>query len=486
MDNLDRIAPVLAMFVAAGVVLLVDLLPGGDRRRTLVGISLAGVVASVVYTITLLARDAEGLAFSRSVVLDRFSLFFYLLFPGITAFVIIASIDYLDQMRDRIGEFLSLLLVITGGAMLLAAANDLITIFIALELQSVSQYVLAGFRRDARSSEAGLKYLLLGATSVAVLLYGMALLYGLSGSTALPDIAEALAGAEAGQHAAFLAAAVALAAGFGFKMAIVPFQMWAPDVYEGAPTPVTAYLSVGSKAAAFAITLRVFYSALSGEAISEDWATMFAVLAALSMTIGNVMALQQTNIRRMLGYSSIAQAGNFLIGVAAITVTDAAFTLGSSAVLFFIATYAFTNLGAFFAIIAISNRIQSDQIADYAGMWRRSPVLALMLAFCLVSLTGIPPTAGFFAKIYVFQAAVSADLVWLVVVGVINTLISAWYYLGVVRAMFVIPATDESPVRTTPSLWFSTGVAVAGVLVFGILPGLLLDRAEWAAQVFAR
>jgi NADH-quinone oxidoreductase subunit N len=487
-ENLDRIGPVVVMLVAAGVVLLVDLLPGPTRRGLLVGVSLAGVVASALWALTLspVMRDVSGAAYSGTVVLDQFSLFFYFLFPGITGFVIISSIDYLDRIPDRVAEYLALLLVISGGAMLLAASNDLVMIFIALELQSICQYVLAGFMRDARSSEAGLKYLLLGATGVAVMLYGMALLYGLSGSTALPDVATALAGATDGQRPALLAAAVALAAGFGFKMAIVPFHMWAPDVYEGSPTPVTAYLSVGSKAAAFAVTLRVFYSALGGDAISADWANMFAVLAALSMTIGNVVALRQTNIRRMLGYSSIAQAGNFLIGVAAISAQGDEFTLGSSAVLFFIGTYAFTNLGAFFAVIAISNRTGSDAIADYSGMYRRAPILAVVLAFFLVSLTGLPPTAGFIAKLYVFNAAISADMVWLVVVGVMNTVIAAWYYLGVVRAMFVSPPTEEASVRATPSLGFSLGVAAIGVLLFGLYPAPLLNAAENAVQVFAR
>lgn len=486
MENLDRIGPVLVILLAAGLILLIDLLPG-DRRRLLVGLGLLGAVASALWAVALIGRDVRGDAFNGSVRLDEFSLFFSVLFPAVTAFVLLASVEYLERMRDRVAEYIALLLTITGGAMLLAAANDLVVIFIALELQSVSQYALAGFLRDGRSSEAGLKYLLLGATSVAVMLYGMALLYGLSGSTRLPDIAAALAISTDSQRIAFLAAAVALAVGFGFKMAIVPFQMWVPDVYEGAPTPVTAYLSVGSKAAAFAITLRVFYSVLGQDAIAADWAMMFAVLAALSMTIGNVVALLQTNIKRMLGYSSIAQAGNFLIGVAAIAAAgDARFTLGASAVLFFVGSYAFTNLGAFFAIIAISRRIGSDQIADYAGMWRRAPMLAVLLAFFMVSLTGLPPTAGFVAKLYVFNAAVQADLVWLVVIGVINTLISAWYYLGVVRAMFVSPPAEEGPVRAGPGLRVSIGAAAAGVLLLGVLPGLLLEQAEWAARALVR
>ena len=490
MDNIQRIAPVLAVFLGAALVLLVDLLPGRRDRKLFAGLGVLAVIVSVLFTVSLIgsgrAGGVEDTAFSGSVSLDRFALFFNFLFPAVTGFVLLASFDYLDQMRDRAAEYIALLLAITGGAMLLAASNDLVLIFIALELQSVSQYVLAGFLGNGRSSEAGLKYLLLGATSVSLLLYGMALLYGLSGSTYLPDIRAALFVAGEGQRAAYLAAAVALAVGFGFKMAIVPFQMWAPDVYEGAPTPVTAYLSVGSKAAAFAVTLRVFYSGLGDVDIAQDWANMFAVLAALSMTIGNVVALQQTNIKRLLGYSSIAQAGNFLIGVAAISTASDSYTLGSSAVLFFIASYAFTNLGAFFAIIAISNKIGSDQIADYAGMWRRAPVLAVVLAFCLMSLTGLPPTVGFWAKLNIFEAAVSADLVWLVVIGVLNTLISAYYYLGVVKQMFTTAPSDESPVRGTPSIGFPLAVAALGVLAFGVYPAPLLNAAERAVAVFAR
>ncbi|MFN8558194.1 MAG: NADH-quinone oxidoreductase subunit N [Dehalococcoidia bacterium] len=489
MDNLDRFGPVLALFITAGVIVLLDVSPVRLRRPAVVAIALAGIVLSLLWTVSHAARgqfSGDGVtAFGGALALDRFALFFAVLFPAVTGFVILASLDFVEQLEDRAPEYFALLLVIAGGAMMLAASNDLVAIFIALELQSVSQYVLAGFMRDARSSEAGLKYLLLGATSVAIMLYGMALLYGLSGSTALPDIAAAARNAGEGQRAAFLAAAVAIAVGFGFKMAIVPFQMWAPDVYQGAPTPVTAYLSVGSKAAAFAITLRLFYTALGEGIIASGWANMFAVLAAVSMTVGNVIAIQQREIKRLLGYSSIAQAGNFLIGVAAISAEGQRFTLGSSAVLFFIASYAFTNLGAFFAVIAISNRTGSTEIADFAGMWRRAPALSLVLAFCLISLTGLPPTAGFIAKIYVFNAAVRADLVWLVVVAVLNTLVSAYYYLAVVRQMFVAPASDEAPIRSTPALQVAMGVAVIGVLLFGVFPTPLLRVAERAVSVFA-
>jgi NADH-quinone oxidoreductase subunit N len=370
--------------------------------------------------------------------------------------------------------------------MFLSAARDLITIFVALELSSIPQYILAGWGKDEKSSEAGLKYLLLGSIASALLLYGMALLYGLTGSTLLVDIGRAIQQGGDGNRGLLVVAMVLLIAGFGFKMAVVPFQMWVPDVYQGAPTPVSAFLSVGSKAAGFAVVTRIFFEALGASFLSDDWFKIFAVLAAVSMTLGNVMAIVQSDIKRMLGYSSIAQAGNFLVGLAAIGVAGHEFTLGASAVLLFVAAYAFTNLGAFICIIAISQRIGSDQIKDYKGMWRRSPFLALALAFCLVSLTGIPPTVGFWAKMYIFNAAIRADLAWLVIIGVLNAAISAYYYLGVVRQMFLGEPEDGAPIRATPPIGISVAVATAGVFVFGVIPMPLISAAKDAVQIFAR
>jgi NADH-quinone oxidoreductase subunit N len=269
-------------------------------------------------------------------------------------------------------------------------------------------------------------------------------------------------------------------------MAVVPFQMWVPDVYQGAPTPVAAFLSVGSKAAAFAVVTRIFFEALGAKFLSDDWSMVFAVLAAVTMTVGNVAAVVQSDIKRMLGYSSIAQAGNFLVGLAAISVAGSEFTLGASAVLLFLAAYAFTNLGAFIAVIAISQRIGSDEIKDYAGMWRRAPFLTLALAFCLVSLTGIPPTAGFWAKMYIFNAGIRADLAWLVIIGVLNSVISAYYYLGVVKQMFSGDAPEGSAIRTTPPIGLSLGVATVGVFVFGIVPMPLINAAKDAVTIFQK
>ena len=368
--------------------------------------------------------------------------------------------------------------------MFLASARDLISIFIALELSSIPQYILAGWGKDKKSSEAGLKYLLIGAIASALLLYGMALLYGVTGTTMVADIATAVASDGEANRSALVLAMVLVIAGFGFKMAIAPFQMWVPDVYQGAPTPVAAYLSVGSKAAAFAVALRLFFDGLGADVLSNDWSMIFAVLAAVSMTIGNVMAVSQTNIKRLLGYSSVAQAGTILIGLAAISTGDDAFSLGASGVLLFVATYAFTNLGAFVAVIAISQRIESDEIVDYRGMWKRSPILALGLAFCLISLTGIPPTAGFWAKLYLFNAGVRADLGWLVIIAVGNSVVAAYYYLGIVKYMFGGKAEEHETFRVPATLGITLIIAVAGVLVFGIIPAPLIDAAREATATF--
>ncbi|HZU77495.1 MAG TPA: NADH-quinone oxidoreductase subunit N [Dehalococcoidia bacterium] len=483
MGEFDRFMPELILLAFAGIVLLADFVV--VDKRALAWLSILGLIASAGWTGWLVGGGRQGTAFSGTLVVDNFSLFFLFLFPAVAAMVVLSSIDFLRVMADREGEFYALVLVIAVGAMLLASANDLITIFVSLELTSISQYILAGFMRDTRSSEAGLKYLLLGAVSTAMLLYGMALLFGLTGTTSLPGIATGLQTASDNLRFAFLLAAALLAAGFGFKMAVFPFQMWVPDVYEGAPTPVTAYLSVASKAAAFAVVMRIFFTALSGSLITNEWANLFAALAAVSMTFGNVLAIQQRNIKRLFGYSSIAQAGYFMVGLAAVSAGGGRFSIGASGVIFFIGAYAFTNLGAFLAIIAISDAIGSEQIGDFAGMWRRSPWLALVLAFCLVSLTGIPPTAGFWAKLYIFNAAIQAKFVWLVIVAVINTLISAVYYLGVLRVMFLGEPAREGRLRAGIPIEFGMSLAALGVLFFGIVPQPLLTAAQKAADVFA-
>jgi NADH-quinone oxidoreductase subunit N len=426
--------------------------------------------------------------FNNMLAVDNFALFFKLLFLGIAALVILSSVDYVSKFARFQGEYYALVLLSTLGMMLMAAATELITIYIALELTSISLYILVGFLKDSKSTEASLKYLLLGAVASAVLLYGMALVFGFTGKTQLGEIAQviqAMSPQTLLASPALILGIVLLIAGFGFKIAAIPFHMWVPDVYEGAPTPITAYLSVASKAAGFAIILRVFYSAFGlPQWLSLDWGMIFAVLAAIGMTLGNVVAIPQANIKRMLGYSSIAQAGYLMVGLAAVGFSPAADILGRSGVIFFLASYALTNMGAFIAIIAISNKLNSDLIKDYSGMFKRAPFLALALTLCLISLIGMPPAAGFMAKFYIFSAAVQHNLLWLVVIAVINSVISAYYYLRVVKVMWLGEPASEEKVPSSGALRVALALSCLGVLLLGVIPGFVMRLTEMAASMF--
>ena len=470
--NIYLLAPEISLCALAVAVILLDLFV---ERKWIVGaVSIVGLIVPAVFSIVLWGTNETS--FGGALVIDHFSVFFKLFFIAIAALILLSSTDYARRFAAFRAEYYALVLLSATGMMLLASTRELISIYVALELTGISLYVLAGFLKDPKSSEAGLKYLLLGAVASAVLLYGMALIFGLTGTTHLQEIAAAISAEGLLNSPALLMGIILLVAGFGFKIAAVPFQMWVPDVYEGAPTPVTAYLSVASKAAGFAVILRVFYEALGPASV--DWSMVFAVLAAITMTVGNVVAIAQKNIKRMLGYSSIAQAGYLMIGLAAVSST------GSSALVFFLGCYALTNLGAFIAIIAISDKIDSDEIADYSGMIRRAPLLALALALCLISLTGIPPTAGFMAKIYIFSAGINSGLLWLVIIAVINSVISAFYYLRVVRVMFLGAPVSEERVSSPRSLQTALFLACLGVLLLGIYPWLLLRVAETAASIF--
>jgi NADH-quinone oxidoreductase subunit N len=337
-----------------------------------------------------------------------------------------------------------------------------------------------------------LKYLLLGAVASAILLFGMALVFGFTGQTQLGEIAAAIQSLSLSgvvTSPGLMLGMVLMIAGFGFKIAAVPFHMWVPDVYEGAPTPVTAYLSVASKAAGFAVILRVFYSAFGIPSwLSLDWELVFAILAAVGMTVGNIIALTQTNIKRMLGYSSIAQAGYLMVGLAAVSfLWESSYrgtVTGQGGLLFFLASYALTNLGAFTAIIAISNKLDSDLISDYSGMGKRAPLLALALTLCLISLIGMPPAAGFMAKFYIFSAAVQQHLLWLVVIAVINSVISAYYYLRVVKVMWLGEPASMEKVPSSVALRLALSLSCLGVLLLGIIPGYIMKLAELAAKIF--
>jgi len=482
--NLELLAPELSLAATAVVLILLDLFV--ERKGVLTVVSIIGLAVSAGLTIAL--WGTSDAAFGNMLAVDNFALFFKLLFLGIAALVILASVDYVSKFSRFQGEYHALIVFAALGMTLMAASTELITIYVALELASISLYVLAGFLKDPKSTESSIKYLLLGATSSAVLLYGMALVFGTTGTTQLAEISRAVQGLGAtgvGDNPALMLGAVLLIAGLGFKIAAVPFQMWVPDVYEGAPTPVTAYLSVASKAAGFAVILRVFSSAFGvPDWLSLNWGLVFAVLAAIGMTVGNVSALPQTNIKRMFGYSSIAQAGYLLVGVAAMGVAAPAGALNQSTVLFFLLSYTMANLGAFIAIIAVTNKIESDLIADFSGMIKRAPALTLGLTLCLISLIGMPPAAGFMAKFYIFSGAMQNDLLWLVIIAVLNSVISAFYYLRVVKVMWLgEPASDEK-VPSSGALRVALSLTCLGVLFIGIVPGFAMKAAEFAARMF--
>ena len=493
------ISPYLAMAGAAILVIIFDLLL--PRRAVgllpyLAFLMLAGPFVLSLYQFYDLGQaanlldsggDGTGSILAGSLSVDRFALFFNFLVTGAAALVVLASTEYVRLMPRFRGEYFALLLFSATGMMLLAAATELITIYIALELTSLPIAALAAFLTTGRSSEAGMKFLIIGAISSALLLYGMALVFGFSGSTELPEIAAAVG--RAGGDIAFgnwalLVGIVLIVAGFGFKISAAPFQMWVPDVYEGAPTPVVAFLSVASKAAGFAVLFRVLFTGFFD--VSLDWAVLMAALAAASMTIGNAVAIAQSNIRRLFGYSTIAHAGYLLVGVAAgvqagdiLPDVPVFASIGLDSVLFYLVAYTATNLTAFFAIAAIGERVGSDRISDYAGLFARSPALAITLALALIALIGVPPTGIFIAKLYVFTAAVDSGLAWLAIVGVVNSAVSAYYYIRIIRLMFLqqAPASPGAPPSRSPAPWAALAVAAAVLVFLGVAPGFVMEAA---------
>lgn len=483
LDEVRFLAPEITLLIAALAVVLLDLFI--QRKTALISAIILGLLIAAGLSLMLWGKGSTSV-FHDTLWVDPFSLSFKLLFLVIAGLVVLFSKDYVSKFERFQGEYYALVLMATVGMMLLAGTVDLVAIYVVLELSSISLYALATFLKDEKSSEAGLKYLLIGAVASAVLLYGMALVFGLTGTTKLAEIAQRIMALAPGgllESPALLVGIVLLVAGFGFKIASFPFHMWVPDVYEGAPTPIVAYLSAASKAAGFAIVLRIFSTAFSSVSwLSVNWGILFAILSALTMTIGNVIALLQTNIKRLLGYSSIAQAGYLMVGLATVGVAAGTDKLGQSGLLFFLMSYTVTNLGAFGAVIAISNRTGSDEIDDYSGMGKRAPLLALALTLCLVSLIGLPPTAGLIAKVYIFTGAVAHGLLWLVVIAVINSCISAYYYLKVVKVMWLGTPVSSENVPSSWALRTAIGLCCLLVLVLGILPGSFVRLAELASR----
>jgi NADH-quinone oxidoreductase subunit N len=463
--------PEIAMAVLALALVVADLLTSDKAKSWLAYGAVVGL--GVAAGLVVLVGRRPGTSFNDTLVVDSLSSVFQLIALAAAAVVILSSVDFLRRRSRYQGEYYALIVFAALGAMFLASGNELITLYVALELTSISQYVLAGFLKgDQRSSEAGVKYLLLGALSSAVVLYGIALLYGATGTTSLTGIHQALA---AGSTPLALLGVALLIAGFGFKMAVVPFQMWVPDVYQGAPTPTTAFISVASKAAGFVVVLRVFGIGLAPA--GALWSVAFAGLAALTMTLGNIAALRQTNIKRLMGYSSIGQAGYALTGLAAARPETA------TGLIFFLIAYALTNLGAFAAIIFFSDRLGSDELADYAGLSRRSPGMTLVLTVCLLSLVGLPPMIGFWSKVYLFLSVFDRGLVWLVVVGLLNSALAAFYYLKIVHAMYLKPPPTDKPVSGDTPVAATAGVMAALVVIGGIVPAPLIQAATGAANV---
>lgn len=486
--DLLLLSPELSVAALGLVVIIADLIL--DKKTPLIWLAVLGLSVPLAFTLILwFDTPSPEVGVFGTVTADRLALFFHFLLIGTTAAVIVAGASYSRKFVGFQGEFLALMLLSVSGMMLLAASRDIITAYVALEVSALPVAALAAFLRTDRSLEAGFKFLMLSGLSSAVLLYGLVYLYGVTGTTDIAGMLEAINGMDSDGDRAFgsgglMLGVVMVVAGFGFKMAIAPFQMWVPDVYEGAPTPVVAFLSIASKSAAFAIVLRVLYTAVGTDGLAEDWSTLLAVLAAITMTVGNLLALGQQNIKRMLGYSTVAHAGYLLVGLAAVAANSDSdgFIAGPQGVLFYLVAYAVTNLAVFFAIIAITNRTGNDMISGFAGMARRAPLLSILLALGLLSLLGIPPTAGFLGKVFVFSAAVDSDLAWLAVIGVINSVVSAFYYLRVVRTMFLDePESDERITADIP-VWAATMTASAGLLVFGIAPYSLLEFARHAVS----
>ena len=499
--DLYLLSPEISMAGLAILLLLLDLMI--PRKQYLVGVAFLGLLVPLWFSWQLWSGVDDWSSTSGNVmgiegsligalVVDKFSIFFKFLFIGVTAVVILISSGYTRKFEKFQIEYYALVLFAVTGMMLLASTLELITIYISLELATLPVVALSAFLRDSRSSESGMKFLILSGISSALLLYGMVLIYGFTGTTMLEEIGVRISemdlnGGDMFGSYALLFGVVLLIGGFGFKIAAVPFHMWAPDVYEGAPTPVTAFLSVASKAAGFAVILRVFYIAFPLEEMNVEWSAIFAVIAALSMSIGNLVAIAQSNIKRMLAYSTVAHAGYIMVGLAAVgnRNTDPDNLIGVSGVLFYLVAYAAMNLAAFSAVIAISNRTGSDRIVDFSGMGRRAPYIAAALAFALISLTGVPPTVGFMAKIYIFGAAVSNGLAWLVLIGVMNSVVSAYYYFKVVKIMYLATPDTEDSIKVQPPLRFALIITTASILIFGLYPKPLLELAKIAAAALA-
>ncbi|HLG00471.1 MAG TPA: NADH-quinone oxidoreductase subunit N [Acidimicrobiia bacterium] len=465
-------APELVLTGTIVLVLLVDLVLEG-RDRTLVSrIAALGTLGALVPVLTLGADGADRTMFGGAYEVNNFSLVLKAFFLIAAYVTILISVDYIREGDYHQGEYYFLILVAVLGMMIMTSARDLITIFVALETISIPTYMLAGWRKhDARSNEAAVKYYIFGVLSSAVMLYGMSLLFGVAQSTLITEVASAVA--EFDDRAIVIVGIAFTIVGFAFKVSAVPFHFWAPDTYEGAPTPVTAFLSVASKAGGFVALMIVVYYGFF--AASDTWQPLMWVLAALSMTVANVIAIQQTNVVRMLAYSSVSQAGFMLVPFAVAAESAAAAESAFQATVVYMLIYGAMNLGAFGVVMAVARRTRSGEISTFAGLFSYAPGLAVLMSVFLFSLAGVPPLAGWFAKFVVFRAVLDAGTTWAVILGVVaavNSVIAFFYYAGVARQMwFQAPAVeDTSPIRIPGALAAGVALTTAVVLVIGVYP----------------
>ena len=469
-ESVAFVTPEIILLIAAIVILVASFAVNGK------GVLGVGALAAIVIASLYLphSHKTASAPFFNLLANDAFSLFFKEISLFVTGIVILLSMGYTELTEKSIGEYYFLLLSGTIAMLLAVSSNNLFMIYLSLEMISLISYMLVAFlRNDPLSSEGALKYFLFGAMSTGIMLYGISLAYGLFGTTDLSAISESLKAGQVNREVSLILLVLMLA-GIGFKCTMVPFHMWAPDVYQGAPTAVTAFISVGPKAVGFAVLLRIFTSCFFP--LRADWVSLMTLISIFTMTIGNVIAISQTDIKRMLAYSSIAQAGYMLIGF---VVGDA----GTSGVLYYILSYALMNLGAFGCVILVSNSIGSDAIEDYAGLHKRDPVTSFMLSVFLLSLVGVPPLAGFWGKFLVFSAAIESKFILLAIVGVVNSVVAAFYYMRVIKCMYLDePKAKEAEPRSW-SLQLALAVVMAGVLIAGIYMPPFLNWVK-ASQFF--
>ncbi|SES19804.1 NADH-quinone oxidoreductase subunit N [Salipaludibacillus aurantiacus] len=469
--NWSLMTPEIVLAALALLVFTIDFMTGIHGKKPFIG--RLSVLSLLVTAVLVVVTNSTSGSIAEVFVVDPFAMVFKLIILIGVAMVILISMNFLDRERNAEvyqGEYYSIMLFAALGAMIMVSSADLITLFIGLEILSISSYVLAGFKKYSRpSTEAAIKYVVLGGTASAFILYGMSFLYGLTGSTSLLEIGQAVPMLFEEYTFVVMMSFLFMLAGFGFKISIVPFHMWAPDVYEGAPTPVTAFLSVVSKLAGFGIILRVFFLGFGG--VFQEWAFIIAVIAAITMIAGNFIALTQTNVKRLMAYSGIAQAGYLLVPVATV-IGD----VGINMIVFYSVAYLMMTLGAFAVITLVTEDTGTSDLSSFAGLYQRAPYLAIAMTVFLVSLAGLPLTAGFIGKAYIFFGAVAGEMLWLAIIMIVTSVISFFYYFGFIKQMFMTdPRPNDKELAVSGSMQTVVTVSLAVTVILGILPGLVLD-----------